>query len=50
VNVAADPVVRQRIGDAGRQRYERNFTAAAMVSQYEQLYEHYLARKKTRVH
>ena len=50
VSVAGDPVVRQRIGDAGRQRYERNFTAAAMVSQYEQLYDHYLARKRARVH
>jgi glycosyltransferase involved in cell wall biosynthesis len=50
VNVAGDPVVRQRIGDAGRQRYEHNFTAAAMVSQYEQLYEHCLARKRVRVH
>ena len=43
----ADPVVRQRIGDAGRQRYERNFTAAAMVSQYEQLYEHYPRQKES---
>ena len=50
VGATADPVVRQRIGDAGRQRYERNFTAASMVSQYERLYEHYLARKRARVH
>ena len=49
VSVAGDPVVRQRIGAAGRQRYERNFTAAAMVSQYERLYDHYLARKRARV-
>ena len=50
VTVAGDPVARQRIGDAGRQRYERNFTAAAMVSQYERLYDHYLTRKAVRVH
>jgi glycosyltransferase involved in cell wall biosynthesis len=50
VSVAADPAVRKRIGDAGRRRYERNFTAAAMVSQYERLYEHFLATKKARVH
>jgi glycosyltransferase involved in cell wall biosynthesis len=50
VGVTADPVVRKRIGDAGRQRYERNFTAAAMVSQYERLYEHFLDRKRARVH
>jgi glycosyltransferase involved in cell wall biosynthesis len=50
VSTAGDPVVRQRIGDAGRQRYERNFTAAAMVAQYERLYEQYLTRKAVRVH
>jgi glycosyltransferase involved in cell wall biosynthesis len=50
VSVTADPVVRKRIGDAGRERYERNFTAAAMVSQYERLYNHFLARKRARVH
>jgi len=50
VNVGAAPAVRKRMGDAGRRRYERNFTAAAMVSQYERLYEHFLATKKARVH
>jgi hypothetical protein len=48
--VTADPVVRKRIGDAGRERYQRNFTAAAMVSQYERLYNHFLDRKRARVH
>jgi glycosyltransferase involved in cell wall biosynthesis len=41
-----DPAVGRRVGAAGRARYEQHFTARAMVSQYEQLYHHFLAQKR----
>jgi len=40
-----DPQVGRAVGAAGYSRYQRLFTARTMVSQYERLYEHYLARK-----
>jgi glycosyltransferase involved in cell wall biosynthesis len=41
----ADPAIGRSVGAAGHARYQRLFTARTMVSQYEQLYEHYLAQK-----
>jgi glycosyltransferase involved in cell wall biosynthesis len=34
-----DPRLRRRMGDAGRDRFERDFTAAEMTRRYERLYE-----------
>jgi glycosyltransferase involved in cell wall biosynthesis len=45
-----DPAVGKRYGAAGRARYEQHFTARAMVSQYEKLYEHFLAQKRAPQH
>jgi len=45
-----DPAVGKRYGTAGRARYQEHFTAKAMVSQYEKLYERFLAQKKAQQH
>lgn len=46
--VVADRTVARRTGAAGRARFEERFTARAMVTQYERLYDHYLAQKDIR--
>jgi glycosyltransferase involved in cell wall biosynthesis len=50
LNFLVEPAVGSRYGLAGRARYERYFTARAMVSQYERLYDHFLAQKPRRRH
>ena len=45
-----DPAVGKRYGTAGRARYQEHFTAKAMVSQYEKLYERFLAQKRAQQH
>ena len=39
----ADPVLRRRLGDAGRARAESEFTARAMAARYERLYDEIVA-------
>ena len=41
---------RERIGKAGYDRYQRRFTARAMVSHYEELYSEYFDKRKARKH
>ena len=45
----ADPALRARLGEAGRQRIERHFSPAAIVPRFEQLYEAAVGRQTTAV-
>jgi glycosyltransferase involved in cell wall biosynthesis len=42
--LAADPELRRRLGEAGHERLERQFTTQAMVAKTEALYDRLLRR------
>lgn len=48
LRVVKDDVFRRRLGQNSRARYEERFTAQAMASAYQQIYEHYLQRKRVK--
>jgi len=50
LRVAADRAEGARVGRAGYDRYQKHFTARAMVSQYEALYSEYLDKRRLRKH
>ena len=42
---AAEPALARALGEAGRQRVEREFSLSAMVGRYEDLYDRLLAQR-----
>ena len=46
--VATDPVLRRRLGDAGRERVSTAFSLSTMVRNYDEVYDGALARGSTR--
>lgn len=48
LRVAQDDALRHRLGRNSRARYEERFTAQAMASAYQRVYEHHLQRKRVK--
>jgi glycosyltransferase involved in cell wall biosynthesis len=46
LRVLKDDILRRRLGQNSRQRYEERFTAQTMAADYQRLYERYLEKKK----